>query len=394
VNRSPQRCERFEALQRQLIAEQRPDGKKETYELIKDVETRWNSFYYSAERACYLQPAIDQLLEDEKVEYDRYCARCERSGRPIKQQPPSILSDTLSANDWTVITRYIEILKPLKDATLVLEGHVGGRFGAIWQVLPLYERLLQHFEDQVIRYPIAKELLHQIKPYDDNNHLTVEALEAITASALTAEHHFSINIKLAWQKLDIYYTKLDNTPLYVAAVVLHPRMKWRWIEKAWQPRPEWIRGAKNAFNNLLVDYEIPTPPASEAPATPPPAKRRRRRYSDESSDSDDSSEGPVAPLSIQQQLAAYISDKVDKEALAKKDSPVQYWLLHRQQWPHLSALALDVYSVPVMSDEPERVFSITGAAITPRRRLLKSDKIAYLMCLKAWINAGVITVDR
>ena len=88
-----------------------------------------------------------------------------------------------------------------------------------------------------------------------------------------------------------------------------------------------------------------------------------------------------------------MSDKVDK-ALSKKDSPVQYWLLHRQQWPHLSALALDVYSVPVMSDEPERVFSITGAAITPRRRLLKSDKIGYLMCLKAWINAGVITVDR
>ena len=55
INRSPQRCERFESLQRRLIAPNRPDGKKETYELIKDVETRWNSFYYSAERACYLR---------------------------------------------------------------------------------------------------------------------------------------------------------------------------------------------------------------------------------------------------------------------------------------------------------------------------------------------------
>jgi hypothetical protein len=47
-----------------------------------------------------------------------------------------------------------------------------------------------------------------------------------------------------------------------------------------------------------------------------------------------------------------------------------------------------------MSDEPERVFSITGAAITPRRRLLKSEKIGYLMCLKAWIKAGVVSLDR
>jgi hypothetical protein len=94
-------------------------------------------------------------------------------------------------------------------------------------VLPLYEKLLLHFEDQVHQYPIAKELIHQIAPFDDNNHLTADALEALTATNITTEHHFSINIKLAWQKLDSYYTKLDNTPLYIAAVVLHPRMRWK-----------------------------------------------------------------------------------------------------------------------------------------------------------------------
>ena len=332
---------------------------------------------------------------EERLEYERYCARCVNSNRPIKQQPPPILSDTLSTDDWAVITRYIEILKPLKDATLALEGHIGGRFGAIWQVLPLYEKLLLHFEDQVHQYPIAEELIHQIKPFDDNNYLTTDALEALLATTITAEHHFSINIKLAWQKLDNYYTRLDNTPVYIAAVVLHPRMRWKWIERAWEERPEWIKSAKNAFNTLLVEYEtysVPSQGLDKAPSITPPSKRPRRRYSDDSSDSDVTSEGAKEPLSLQQQLAAFISDKVGK-ALSKKDSPVPYWLSQRQQWPHLSALALDVYSVPVMSDEPERVFSIIGAAITPRRRLLKSDKISYLMCLKAWIKAGVIALD-
>ena len=99
--------------------------------MIKDVETRWNSFYYSAERACYLRPTIDKLLIDKRTNYERYCARCECSNRPIKQQPLAILNDTLLDDEWTVITRYIEILKPLKDATLVLEGYASGRFSAI-----------------------------------------------------------------------------------------------------------------------------------------------------------------------------------------------------------------------------------------------------------------------
>ena len=94
-------------------------------------------------------------------------------------------------------------------------------------MLPLYEKLLLYFEDQVHQYPIAEELIHQIKPFDDNNYLTTDALEALLATTITAEHHFSINIKLAWQKLDNYYTRLDNTPVYIAAVVLHPRMRWK-----------------------------------------------------------------------------------------------------------------------------------------------------------------------
>ena len=221
VNRSPQRCERLEHLQRQLIAPTRPEGNRETYELIKDVETRWNSFYYSAKRACYLRTAIDELLAEEHSAYELYCHRCRTGNRLLVRKPPPILKDMLSTDDWSVITRYIDILKPLKDATMQLQGHAGGRFGAIWRVLPIYEKMLTHFEEQVYQYPIAKELLQ--KDYlDDNDYLTTAAIVAITESATTSEHHFSINIKLAWQKLDSYYNKLDNTALYVGAVVLYP----------------------------------------------------------------------------------------------------------------------------------------------------------------------------
>jgi hypothetical protein len=402
INRSPQRCERFEALQQLYIAPGKLDTKKEVYGLIKDVETRWNSFYHSAERACYLRVAIDELLLEEDTEYRQYCARCEQANRLIKRQPPPILKDMLSTDDWAVIAQYVAILKPLKDATLALEGQIGGRFGAMWRVLPQYEKVLQHFEELVKLYSDNKAPAILITPitttFDTSNTFTSDSLSALPEAQSTAERHFNINIRLAWQKMNDYYTKLDNTPLYVAAVVLHPRLKWRWIEDHWIERHEWIRHAKSAFNDLIIEFEhqpiAPQGLEAIAPQIIPPLKRHRRQYCDDSSDSESDSDTSLnEALSIQQQLTAYLIDKAPK-GLSRKDSPLQYWLSKRQQWPHLTALALNVYSVAVMSDEPERVFSITGKAITPQRRLLNDDKIGNLMCLKAWAKAGILTIDR
>ena len=60
-------------------------------------------------------------------------------------------------------------------------------------------------------------------------------------------------------------------------------------------------------------------------------------------------------------------------------------------WPQRTAWAL--YSIPVMSDEPERIFDITGGATRPRRRLLSSSKISHLMCLKAWLHSKIVTMN-
>lgn len=59
-----------------------------------------------------------------------------------------MLQDQLSSDDWDVVVQYHEILRPYKSATLHLHGQIGGRTGAIWQVLPVFERLITHLEDQ------------------------------------------------------------------------------------------------------------------------------------------------------------------------------------------------------------------------------------------------------
>jgi hypothetical protein len=46
-------------------------------------------------------------------------------------------------------------------------------------------------------------------------------------------------------------------------------------------------------------------------------------------------------------------------------------------------MALDIYSTLAMSDEPERVFSIAGNVLSPRRRSLKSEAMQWILCLRS-----------
>jgi hypothetical protein len=77
-----------------------------------------------------------------------------------------------------------------------------------------------------------------------------------------------------------------------------------------------------------------------------------------------------------------------------KDSPITYWISKRSIWPQLAEMALDVYSTPCMSDEPERVFSTTGALLQPRRRTLKGDIVEQMICLQSWDRAGIIALSQ
>jgi hypothetical protein len=57
-------------------------------------------------------------------------------------------------------------------------------------------------------------------------------------------------------------------------------------------------------------------------------------------------------------------------------------------------MALDVFSTPPISDEPERVFSIAGNLLSPRRRCMKGEAVKQMLCLKSWQQSGIISLDQ
>ncbi|KAL2351322.1 hypothetical protein BJ546DRAFT_808235, partial [Cryomyces antarcticus] len=54
----------------------------------------------------------------------------------------------LNSYDWDVVANYVKILQPLREATKRLEARgATGRYGAIWEVIPTMNWLLQVFEE-------------------------------------------------------------------------------------------------------------------------------------------------------------------------------------------------------------------------------------------------------
>jgi hypothetical protein len=61
--------------------------------------------------------------------------------------------------------------------------------------------------------------------------------------------------------MDKYYRKTEETPVYVATLVLGPKYKWGYIEKNWLP--EWHLRAKQQMHAFWETKYKPTESALE-----------------------------------------------------------------------------------------------------------------------------------
>lgn len=56
-------------------------------------------------------------------------------------------------------------------------------------------------------------------------------------------------------------------------------------------------------------------------------------------------------------------------------------------------MAIDIYSIPAMSSEPERVFSQAKRTISDHKASLKAETIELLECMKSWFRLGIFTQE-
>ena len=134
---------------------------------------------------------------------DTYAARLRLSKDDLDQEIYNY--DYLTDNEWATLQIIKEQLEPLFLATKSLEGNAKLKEGALkashdalWELLPVFEYILKHFEDLQV----------QAKRGDFNDHPGIQS-----------------SITLAWNKTAEYYKKTDASIAWITAVILHPRFK-------------------------------------------------------------------------------------------------------------------------------------------------------------------------
>ncbi|KAI1507330.1 hypothetical protein Ptr86124_013718 [Pyrenophora tritici-repentis] len=104
-----------------------------------------------------------------KIETEDAYARSRNNKLPAA--PDWMRSDGINAHDWQVIAEYIDVLRPLKQATKRLEGRgKSGAFGAIAEVILVFEYLLGVYEDRLQSY---EDVIYDEHTESPEDHLAI-----------------------------------------------------------------------------------------------------------------------------------------------------------------------------------------------------------------------------
>ena len=186
--------------------------------------------------------------------------------------------------------------------------------------------------------------------------------------------------------LDDYYMKTDMSPVYAAALILNPHNCTRYIETYWPKK--WSKLALVKVKKLWEKYReeaiiLPTPPTLS--------------YNSLSHEPLELDAFDRIALSLQAVAQPVSENKYeDYNSLESYDpgkrGALAWWYqdTQRQRWPRLSLMAIDILSIPPMSDEPERVFSGARRTVSWDRGQMEPETIEIRECLKHWKRSGIL----
>ncbi|KAH7464133.1 hypothetical protein FOMA001_g17921 [Fusarium oxysporum f. sp. matthiolae] len=257
---SPQRCELFKRISRENDEAQEYLLASEStaeLEVVMNNDTRWNSTYLMISRALVKQGDIRAFLVHPEVE---------------KWLPEA---DMLKGDDWRLLAEIKLILEPFYLQTMRTRGW-GSEGGnrRLWEVMTGMEYLLEHLEDRKLfhhavpdeaggqdtnsqaelaqgrpdrnrqlpaRFRDCETDIHPRKsrqgPLSDRGSRQCDDRSGKPSGSLGINdmgkdhrHYLRLSIMTAWQKLNEYYTKLRDSPLFAASIILHPSLGMNYLE--------------------------------------------------------------------------------------------------------------------------------------------------------------------
>jgi hAT family protein len=181
------------------------------------------------------------------------------------------------------------------------------------------------------------------------------------------------------------------SPFYAAALVLNPAYHTRYIEAHWPKK--WAKPVLTKVKKLWERYRdeaaslpLATPAFSYGCTSQVPSKELKEL---DAYDRIALTLRSVARPSSGDEYVDYNSEDLYDPG---KKGALAWWCqdTQRKRWPKLSCMAIDILSIPPMSDEPERVFSGARRTVSWDRGQLEPETIEMRECLKHWKKSGIL----
>ncbi|KAF5374133.1 hypothetical protein D9615_008888 [Tricholomella constricta] len=375
IQSSGQRIQHFEALQVKA-------GIETPLKITLHSNTRWGSAFNMLERAYKLRAAINLFISTAD-ELFGFITTVQRDERIFKKIPWTAFS--LSLEDWE---RVVEAQALLADSNRVLHHFSADKQPTLYRALPALEELQTVWEAKL-------------------------------ANPKFVVYHAALQDSL--DKLNKYYSRFDEKPAYILALVLHPYFKLQYIKLAWGG-PDEQEAEKEAGNEDAKDWQDEARKIVEVEVYSIPFqscisyahqtlyqmakywKTRPKQASPRNTEATNTSSSSTNQDSFLSEFDRHrltlLSMDCDEEWQAElrrylKDVPadvtrdtdiIAWWSEHAKIYPTLARIALDILPSQASSVPCERVFSQSKLTATDRRSRLGPAIFEQLQILKAFWN--------
>ncbi|KAJ8515393.1 hypothetical protein ONZ45_g7180 [Pleurotus djamor] len=296
----------------------------------RDVTTRWNSTFDMLDFAIEYRSAVQTMTQQHEEALGMY---------------------EMANSDWKIAEQLRDVLRILKDATLFFSRETPN----LATVIPAMDHIDEKFGS--------------------------DALNPKLHSAIRA------SVAVAKRTCNRYYSRTDGSELYRIAMVLHPRYKLSYFEKAewdleWQEKARQL--VRQVYETRYAGLEVPPPTSGLSESSQTQHSSAAPKRTDNIFDSLPALSAPIA-REHRDELERYLS--TDPEMTT---NVIQWWVERRSMYPRLSRMAIDYLTIPATSVAVERVFSQGRLLISSIRNRLSSQSTRAILCLGQWSLIGMI----
>ncbi|KAJ8910633.1 hypothetical protein NQ315_012501 [Exocentrus adspersus] len=285
--------------------------------LKQDIVTRWDSTLDMVQRACQIKDAIISTLA-------------------LKN--PAL--NTISANEYIILEKLIDILQIFKDVTEEVSEEKGV---TISKILLFVRAIYEHIQKYYNNPDLETELKGVVEVFRNNFFKRFSDVEdiAVYAESTVLDPRFK---KYGFKEEHKYSDVVLNLRKKLSYVSLKERVEEKYPIETIQPTTSksilWSTFDSNVSN--LIE------------------------------ESNKTAAGII-------ELDRYLSEPL----IARHENPLEWWYSRRHVYPRIYSYVKKVLCITASSVPSERFFSKAGQVITEKRSSLKSGKVSKILFLNA-----------